>query len=161
MLWRALGLLALAPLLDGAVPEPSDWVPVRWPWQDAKSLDLLADGPVNCLLLKRYSPELVAAAGSRGLVTLAVLTPGGDVVAAARSALAAKVTGIVLEGDFPEGASAGVRSAAPGVTVIELTSRSRMPLGSKIAILGTYQGVWPGILVTDDGGHKAGPTGST
>ena len=158
--WAAV--LAFLPLLQASVPTPSDWVPVRWPWQDAKSLELLAGGPVNCLLLKSYSAELIAAAGERGLVTLAVLTPGEDVTAAARKAIAAKVTGIVLEGDFPEGTAAGVRDAIPGAPVIELTARSRMALGSKSPVIGTYQGVWPGISVQDDGGgHKAGPTGST
>ena len=157
--WAAV--LGFLPLMHASVPEPSDWVPVRWPWQDAKSLELLAGSPVNCLLLKSYPADLVSAAADKGLVTLAVLAPGGDVAAAARKALAAKVTGIVLEGDFPEGAAAGVRDAAAGATVIELTSRFRMALGSKAAILGTYQGVWPGISLLDDGAKKAGPTGST
>lgn len=159
MRWAAV--LGLAQLLYGSVPQPADWVPVRWPWADAKSLELLAGGPVNCLLLKNYPAELVSAAGERGLVTLAVIAPGEDAVAAARKALASKVTGIVLEGDFPEGAAAGVRDAAGAAPVIELTSRGRMALGSKVAILGTYQGVWPGISVLDDGAKKSGPTGST
>ncbi|HEY2017811.1 MAG TPA: hypothetical protein VGH38_30105 [Bryobacteraceae bacterium] len=154
-------VLGLLPLMHASVPQPSDWVPVRWPWADAKSLELLADSPINCLLLKNYPADLVAAAGSRNLVTLAILTPGGDVVAAARKALAAKVTGVVLEGEFPEGAAAGVRDAAQSAPVIELTARSRMTLGSKAAIVGTYQGVWPGISVLDDGVKKAGPSGST
>jgi len=157
---RALALLGFVPLLCASVPQPTDWVPVRWPWQDAKSLDLLAGSPVNCLLLKTWPAELVSAAGSQGLVTLAVLAPGGDAVAAARQALAAKVTGIVLEGDFPDGAAAHVREAAGDAPVIELTARSRIPLGSAAPILGTYQGVWPGISAQDDGAKKAGPTGS-
>src|SRR5271165_2469286 len=118
----------LAPLLAAAVPPTADWVPVRWPWSEAKSLDLLDGTPFNCLLLASYPVELVQAAESRGAVTLAVLTPGGDVLAAARQALAAKVTGIVLEGDFPESAASSVREAAGGAPVIELTARNRMPL---------------------------------
>ena len=157
--WAAL--VGVVPLLHAAVPEPSDWVPIRWPWQDAKSLDLLASSPVNCLLLKSYPADLVASAAEKGMVTLAVLSPGGDVAAAAQKALSAKVTGIVLEGDFPDGTAAAVRDAARGATVIEVTSRSRMPLGSKTPILATYQGVWPGISLQDDGSKKAGPTGST
>jgi hypothetical protein len=74
--------------------------------------------------------------------------------------MAAKVTGIVIEGDLPEGAAAGVREAAGGAPVIELTARNRMPLGSSAAILGTYQGVWPGIAVEEDGAKKAAPSGS-
>jgi hypothetical protein len=158
---RWMAVLSVVPVLSAAVPRPSDWVPVRWPWPDAQSLELLAGSPVNCLLLKTYPAGLVSAAAGKGLVTLAVLTPGGDAAAAARNALSAKVTGIVLEGDFPEGAAAQVRAAAGDAPVIEITSRARLPLGSKAAILGTYQGVWPGISVLDDGVKKAGPTGST
>ena len=158
---RPLAILGFVPLLCASVPDPSAWVPVRWPWADAKSLELLDRSPVNCLLLKSYPAELVAAATSRGLVTLAVLTPGGDVVTAARAAMAAKVAGIVLEGDFPEGAASSVREAAGMAPVIELTARHRMHLGSQAAIVGTYQGVWPGISLLDDGAKKAGPTGST
>jgi len=55
----------------------------------------------------------------------------------------------------------GVRDAAGSAPVIELTSRARMALGSKAPIIGTYQGVWPGISLLDDGVKKAGPTGST
>ncbi len=153
-------LLGCLPLLYASVPQPADWVPARWPWADAKSLELLADGPVNCLLLKQYPEDLVSAAASQGLVTLAVITPGGDPVAAARLALAAKVNGIVLEGDFAEEVAAAVRNAAGSAPVIELTARNRIALGSSSPILGTYQGVWPGISALDDGGKKAGPTGS-
>ena len=96
--WTAI--LGLLPLLCASVPQPSDWVPARWPWSEAKSLELLADSPVNCLLLKTYSADFVAAAAKRGLVTLAVVSPGVDAVAAARNALGAKVNGIVMEGDL-------------------------------------------------------------
>ena len=153
--------LAFLPLLGASVPPPADWVPARWQWTDAKSLELLAGSPVNCLLLKSYPSDFVEASSARGLVTLAVITPGGDVLAAAHKALDAKVTGIVMQGDFPEGAAASVREAAAGAPVIELTARNRMPLGSAAPIIGTYQGLWPGIPVMDDGAKKAGPSGST
>jgi hypothetical protein len=152
---------ACLPVLCASVPQPADWVPARWHSFDAKSLDLLTDTPVNCLLLKSYPADFVAASATRGLVTLAVIAPGGDILAAARKALDAKVTGIVLEGDFPEGAAASVREAAGGAPVIELTARNRMPLGSAAPVIGTYQGLWPGISVLDDGNKKAGPSGST
>ena len=35
-----------------------------------------------------------------------------------------------------------------------------MALGSGAAVLGTYQGVWPGIAVTRTAPSKRGPTGS-
>jgi hypothetical protein len=142
------------------VHQPADWVPVRWPWADAQSLELLTGTPVNCLLLRTYPADLVSAAASQGLVTLAIISPGGDAIAAARQALAGKVSGIVLEGDFAAEVVAGVRNAAGAATVIELSARSRIALGSGAPILGTYQGVWPGISALDDGGKKAGPTGS-
>ncbi len=158
--FRAL-VLAVLPAICGAAPKPADWVPVRWPWSDARSLDLLRESPVNCLLLRDFPADLVAAAANRGLATLAVLKPAGDPVAEARKAIAAKVDGVVLDGDFTDAAIAGVRDAAKGAIVIELTSRSRLKLGSPAPVLGTYQGVWPGISLQDDGAKKAGPTGST
>jgi hypothetical protein len=124
-------------------------------------LELLAGSPVNCLLLNTWPAPLVDAAAERGIVTLAVIPPAPDPVAAAEAALAAKVTGILLEGDFPAGAVASVRAAAGDAPVIEMTARSRLVLGSSAPVLATYQGVWPGISAQDDGGHKAGPTGST
>jgi hypothetical protein len=152
--WGAV--LGFLPLLRAAAPQPADWVPMRWPWSDPASLELLSGTPINCLLLKTVGPDFVQAAAARGVVTLAVIAPGGDVA----RAVAAKVTGIVIEGDLPEGAAAGVREAAGGAPVIELTSRSRMALGSGAAILGTYQGVWPGIAVEENGAKRAAPSGS-
>ena len=158
MRWAAA--LGFLPLLCASTPQPADWVPARWQWSDAKSLELLSDSPVNCLLLKSYSADFVAASNRQGLITLAVIAPGGDLTAAVRHALEAKVTGIVLEGDFPESGIVSARQAAGNAPVIELTARNRMPLGSQAAIIGTYQGLWPGIA-DDDGKKKAGPSGST
>src|SRR5689334_143901 len=94
---RCLAVLGFLPsLCAGAPPAPDRWVPVRWPWTDVRSLDLLSGTPVNCLLLKSYPAEFIAAAQARGVAALAVVNPGGDIDAA----LAAKVDGIVLEGEF-------------------------------------------------------------
>jgi hypothetical protein len=152
--------MGAAPLLWGAVP-PESWVPARWPWSDAQSLDILDGSPVNCLLLKSWTPDLLAAARKRGVAALALIAPGGDPAAAARQALAASAAGIVLEGDFPESVAASVRQAAGPAPVVELTARSRMALGSGASILGTYQGVWPGISEEHANTKTAGPTGST
>jgi hypothetical protein len=152
--------MVFLPLVCVAAPKPADWVPARWPWADVKSLDLLADSPVNCLLLRDYPAEFVTAAAGRDLVTLAVLTPGPDVQASARAAITSKVNGIVLEGEFPEGVVAGVRETAGDAIVIQLTARNRMPLGTKAPIFGTHQGVWPGVSEQDAGMKKSGPTGS-
>jgi hypothetical protein len=157
---RLIAVLALAPVWCAAVPRPAEWVPMRWQWSGVPSLDLLAGTPINCLLLSTYPESLVSAATGRGLVTLVILKPSGDVVAAARRALAAKVTGLVLEGEFPEGTAAGVREAAAGAPVIELTARYRMVLGSGAPVVGTYQGVWPGIAIDENGAKRSGPTAS-
>src|SRR5215471_2099243 len=138
-------LLCLAPLLCAA-PKPGDWVPVRWPWNDAKSLELLTGTPVNCLLLKSPTPEFLAAAAERGVVALTVVAPGERVPET-------KGDGVVLEGDF---------AAPPQVSglVIQLTPRYKMKLGSDAPIIGTYQGVWPGISADDGGAKHSLPTSS-
>jgi hypothetical protein len=154
-------LAALGWVSGWCAPAPQAWVPMRWPWQDARSLELLAGTPINCLLLESYSPELVTAAEKRGLVTLARMAPGGDTAAAARAALARGVSGIVLEGSFAEATVRAVRAEAGSRPVIEITARNRMALGSAAPVLGTWQGVWPGIPADDHGGSRmAGPTGS-
>src|ERR1022692_5318122 len=136
LMWMRAGLwvaaISFVPWLCAAAPPPSAWVPVRWPWADTQSLELLAGTPVNCLLLKSPTPELVAAAQARGVVALGVITPGGEGSEGREieRALAAKVDGIVLEGEFPEGTRAGISARNSGVAVIELTARSRLPLGS-------------------------------
>jgi hypothetical protein len=71
------------------------------------------------------------------------------------------VTGVVLEGSFPDDTVAAVGRAAGSAPVIRLTARNHLPLASKAPIIGTYQGVWPGIEIEANGAAKAGPTGST
>jgi len=155
-------LLLTAPLAAA----PADWVPVRWPWTAPESLELLKDSPVNCLLIDWAGSEparpLLAEARKRGVVTLAVVYPKSEPVQASRDAIEAGFQGIVLEGDFPDDGAAKVRKALDGrkATVIELTSRLHMRMGSAAEVLGTYQGVWPGIQILADGTAKGGPTGS-
>src|SRR5438067_1493408 len=135
---------------------------------EPKTLELLAGTPVNCLLLnwpaESAAPvaSFAADAGTRGITVLAVLRPGPDPVPPARAAVKSKVQGIVLEGDFPAGTSARVRDALADshAIVIELAPRSKMQLGSDAPIVGTYQGIWPGIQVTDNGAAKAAPSGA-
>ena len=155
-----VALLGAIPLL-ASVP-PSAWVPARWDGTNPKTLDLLSGTPINCLLLSSSTPEFLSRAADRGLVALAVLKPGGDPADAARKAVRSGFEGIVLEGDFPKGTAARVRDALADThtTVVELTSRAHMPLGGPDPIVGTYQGVWPGIQVLDNGAAKAAPSGS-
>ena len=158
---RWVALLSAMPLLASVAP-PSGWVPARWNSTDAKSLELLSGTPINCLLLSSYTPEFVTRAAARGIVTLAVLKPGADPADPARKAIHAGLQGVVMEGDFPTGTAARVRDmlADAHAIVVELTSRARMPLGGPDPIVGTYQGVWPGIQVLDNGAAKAAPSGS-
>jgi len=74
---------------------PADWVPAHWRWLETKTLELLSGTPVNCLLIdwkpdqKGQAAAFNAAAGDRGIATLAVIRPGGDPVEAARNAMSA------------------------------------------------------------------------
>jgi hypothetical protein len=146
--WAAVFLLAGC--CWGA--NPADWVPARWSWPEAKTLDLLKDTPVNCLLVE-WKPSAAAqisqfatAAAARGIATLAVVRQGGDAAAAAKT----EVSGIVLEGDFD------APPAKLDVPVIEITSRARMQFSGNAAVLGTYQGVWPGVRAGENA--HAGPS---
>jgi hypothetical protein len=56
--------------------------------------------------------------------------------------------GLVLEGDFPR------ETEAPPGSIL-LSARDRMPLNSSTAIVGTWQGVWPGVRPAEDGAHAA------
>ena len=156
-----IALLSAMPLLASIAP-PSAWVPARWNGANPKSLDLLSGTPINCLLVNSYTPEFVTTAAAHGIATLAVLKPGADPADPARKAARDGLQGVVLEGDFPTGTAARVRDmlADAHAVVVELTSRARMPLGGPDPIVGTYQGVWPGIQVLDNGAAKAAPSGS-
>lgn len=156
--------MLLALLLTLAAPP--DWVPARWRWLETKTLEWLKGTPVNCLLVdwdsqqKAQAAVFASAAAEQGVATLAVIRPGGDPSEPARDAIRAKLTGVVLEGDFSPEAAQRVKAAVSPAPLIELTMRSRMPLGSDAPVMGTYQGVWPGIPVMEDGAAKAGPSGS-
>jgi hypothetical protein len=142
-----------------AIAAPAQWVPARWNWTEPKTLDLLKESPLNCLLLEKSSPEFNTAAAERGIATLRVVRPGANVADAAGGAAAQKFTGIVLEGDFPQGTAATLRETSK-LPVIELTSRAKLDVAAAAPVIGTYEGVWPGIQVQPDGHAKAGPTGS-
>lgn len=144
-------ILGCISLLSAAVLQPADWVPMRWPYSDVESLELLAGGPINCLLIKNIDPSFSTAAAQRGIATLAVITADEDRITALRNAARVKPAGIVLEGNSPY-------ETAATLPVIALTARSGLRLTSPVA--GTYQGVWPGVEILESGAIKAGPTGS-
>ncbi len=131
-------------LLLAGIP---DWVPARWRSSDVKSLDLIAETPINCLLLERdsWKPDFLAAAAARSIATLGVIRPG-DAVGNTTG-----LAGLALEGRF---------AAPPPVKLpsIELAPRTAMRLDGPVAA--TFQGLWPGIHVDKDGAAKAAPTGA-
>src|SRR5262249_42761880 len=76
------------------------------------------------------TPEFTAAANARGIVVVTVSGPPDDLAL-----------------------------AAPDQPTIRLTSRVRLNLASASPIIGTTQGVWPGVAA-EENAHKAGPTSS-
>ncbi|MDX2153290.1 MAG: hypothetical protein SFV54_21270 [Bryobacteraceae bacterium] len=141
-------------LLLATLAPPAEWVPMRWPGQTAQSLALLEGTPVNCLLLERerWQPELLDAAAKRGLATLAVVRPGFD------GAVPGAFAGVVLEGDFAPAEVAKYRDS--GRPVIELVSRYRLRFDGVSSVAGTWQGVWPGIQLEEEGSTKSAPSGA-
>jgi hypothetical protein len=90
---------------------------------------------------------------------LGVLHPGAGAVDQARLAASLGLTGVVLEGDF----DLKVRTALADskIVTVELPSRSRMRLSDPAApVIGTFQGVWPGIQIEAGGSAKAAPSGA-
>ena len=157
---RLAAAMGCVVFLSSFASKPNDWVPMRWGWTDPASLELLSGGPVNCLLLREYSPDFLAAATAHDIVTLAVVSPNGGAADAARNALKAGATGLALEGEFTTDALAEITRAAGAAPVVELTSRGRLIEDRGAAILATNQGVWPGIALEDNGARRAGPSGS-
>lgn len=137
----------------------ADWVPARWTSADPKSLEIVAQTPVNCLLLEQnqWAQPFVAAAAQRGMVTLAVLHPGGDPVEGARRALANKLNGVVLEGPFD--AKVARALADSKILTLELPPRRAIRFDRTNGIIGTDQGVWPGIQIQEGGEAKSAPSG--
>jgi len=148
-------------LLALLVAAASAWVPARWSSTDPQSLELLAGTPVNCLLLERVSRDFAAAAAARDIAVLRLVRPGEDPAGAVREAREAGVSGLVLEGAFAEDAVAPFRSAARQAnwTVVELPPRARLRWNADASILGTYEGLWPGIRALEGDAARAAPTG--
>lgn len=160
LLWSLLVLGRLAAIApEGAGPER--WVPLRWSSADPNSLELLADTPFNCLLLDRVDAGLVQAASERRISVLAVGRPGSDWEGLIRSAVQARAAGVVLEGAFSDQVRARAREAAgqAGLMLIELPPRAGLRPDFPSPVVGTTQGLWPGIRVFEDGAVRAAPTG--
>jgi hypothetical protein len=139
-----------------------NWVPARWNSGDPASLELLAETPVNCILLEssNWNADVVKKASGRGIATLGVLHAGTDLSGLARRAASLHLTGVLLEGDFEPPATDQVKSglADSGLIVIELPVRRRIRLDSRDSIIGTSEGLWPGVQPEHGGSVRSGPT---
>jgi len=147
-------------LLAAMTPPPgvSAWIPARWYSHDPKSLELVRQTPVNCLLLERrdWAKAFLDRANEDGIVTLGVIHPGDRAQDLAHEAAALGMTGAVLEGDFPVAAMSAVERA--GILTVRLPSRAGIDL--RAALVGTNQGVWPGVQIQKDGVAVSAPSGS-
>ena len=189
-----------------AAAGPDNWVPVRWPggplevlrrsqtrtapmdaaigqmlhdWYNPRTLSLLENTPVNCLLVtwstgaeKSVESEqwklvdtYARAAHQKGIAVVGLLYPGADPVLAAASAVDAGLDGLALEGDFRgnpaiatelRGALCARRSS---VVVIPLGSQEWLQSDSAWPVSGTGEGVAPGIrALSESDGATATPS---
>jgi hypothetical protein len=154
-----VAMLAAAALLLAMYP---DWVPVRWPSADPKSLELLTNTPVNCLWLERgqWSAEFGAEAAKRGIATLGVIRREGDPIEAVRTLVQTGFTGAVIEGNFDEYSLLIISGTLAKAKMFYLESgpRSRVRFDGDLPIVSTSQGMWPGIHVEKGASATAGPT---
>ena len=138
----------------------ANWVPMRWTAADPTSLGILKGTPVNCLLLEKaaINQKTVEAAGRSGIETLAVVNAGAT-EEQIQGVSAMKMKGVVFEGDYAPDAIARLRKVAAdsGLLTIDLPPRAKMRFDSTLPLVGTYEGVWPGIRVEEEGAAKAAP----
>lgn len=158
-LYVKFGDMFLALLLAASL---ADWTPARWNTDDPKSLELIQGTPINCLLLEeaQWSREFIGKAAEAGIVTLGLVHPAPSAGDNARRAIESGLHGVVLEGDFQPDQARQIRSTLGEQPVIELASRYRLRLDERVPILGTWQGVWPGIEPEDEDSTKAAPSGA-
>jgi hypothetical protein len=150
--------MILALLLLAGIP---DWVPAHWTSNDPKSLELLEGSGVNCVLVAAgsVSESFLKSAAVRDIVVVGLVRPSSEALTEASRAAKLGVHALALEGDFEDSVDRAIRSAAGQLPVVELPSRQRIRLDSRDAIAGTWQGLWPGIII-ENGGSKvmAGPS---
>ncbi len=142
----------------------NDCIPARWPSGDARSLELLAGSPVNCLIVEApaWNPAFVDAAHARGA---RVLGDVSRVPAEAAKALAAGADGLYLEGDLPSNTVSEIRelAAKAGKHFAWLPERAQMPIGqnseNRPEVVGSFQGLWAGVKLGHEGEAEAAPSG--
>jgi hypothetical protein len=101
-----------------------------------------------------WSAAFSTAAAARGIAVLGVVRAPADAAATVRKVREAKLAGVVLEGEFPPAAAAAFESA--GVT-IALPPRAEMRFDRGAPVVGTYQGVWPGVRTQARAAASGGP----
>ena len=141
-----------------------DLIPMRWASGDPKSLEILKDTPVNCVLVERsnWNAPLLKAAADAKIQVLGVVRPAADALEAAQKASALQLPGVVMEGDFDAKTGDKLRKmlADSRRLVVELPARSHMRLNDPAPVVGTWQGVWPGIQIDEGGTTKSAPSGA-
>jgi hypothetical protein len=131
--------------------DESAWVPMRWPeeWRDPSLLDLLAQTPVNCLVLpwgKQSPPAALLERGRRmGLALVGLIEGAGDRAAALQSAKTAGLDAVALDNPAD--------SALPAIAWAE---KSKLPWGSSAVGFAATDAAWPGI--PSGTGERGGPT---
>jgi hypothetical protein len=136
-----------------------DCVPARWHSADPRTIALIRQTPINCVLIERehWSAEFNAAAAKGGIAALGVIRPDQDLASLAEKLRGAGLEGAVLEGVFPPETAAALRDSK--ITVIEMGPRARMKFSGPGEITATNQGLWPGINTTEEEGAHAAPSG--
>lgn len=137
-----------------ALASAASWVPARWHSAEPASLDLLSGTPVNCLLVEPelWKPAFLDAAHSRSIAVLAVARTPAEVGRAQPLPFDA----VVLEGKIDPAATEAARAGR--TPVIELPNRTGIRFDSGDTILGTSQGLWPGVEAEHGGKTVIGPT---
>lgn len=121
-------VLILAAVLPSKAAE---CVPARWGSTDPASLALVAESPINCLLVddQKFTKEFADAARAKNIRVFRAAETGEGLV--------------VREGE---------------VVVARLTPRSKLAWDG--AITGSTQGLWPGVKAEKAGKVEARPTGT-
>jgi hypothetical protein len=147
-----------------ALATMADLIPARWAFNEPATLDLVKRTPVNCLLVEQgqWSRAFNEDAAKRGITTLAVIRPQPGALEAAGRISDLHFHGAVLEGSFDPALRTALRELLSGgkLSIVELTPRGEMNLDGSAAVIGTDQGVWPGIQIEEDGKAKAAPSGA-
>lgn len=145
-------------------------------WYRPATLDLLDGTPYNCLLLtwslgeatefdaeqRKLVIGYARQAREKGLVSLGVVEFGTEWVPAVEAA-ATGLDGVVLEGEFPEGAAESalkmLRKTNRDAVVVAMGSWKHVNRSARFPIVGSREGVWPGLLTASEAeGWLAGPT---